>query len=230
MPADPTQSAFPHAVLFDLDGTLVDTLADLAAAINATRADFELPSISPAIAAGYVGRGVGPFVMDALAYGGSGEVVASRPEALSRFRAHYRAVNGTHSALYPGVMDGLRQWREVSRGLAVVTNKGTEFTSPLLERMDLAAFFDLIVCGDTLARRKPDPDPVLYACRELGVGPANTLFIGDSINDALAARAAGVRALAVPYGYHGNTDVHELPVEAVVPDIASAVTWAAANW
>lgn len=230
MSANPPMSAFPRAVLFDLDGTLVDTIADLASAIDATRADFDLTPIGVTIAAGYVGQGIEPFVLDALAHGDGVDVAAIRTEALARFREHYRAVNGVRSVLYPGVADGLHRWREVSRGLAVVTNKSSEFTLPLLRRMQLAKFFDVVVCGDSVERRKPDPESLLYACRKLGVEPENTLFIGDSINDALAARAAGIRALAVPYGYHGTADVHELPVEAVVPDIAAAVAWAASHW
>lgn len=216
-------------MLFDLDGTLIDTIADLAAAVDATRAEFGLAPIGATAAAGYVGHGIGPFVMGALAHGGT-RVAASDDAALARFRVHYRTVNGQRSVLYPGVLDGLGRWRAVVRKLAVVTNKSREFTVPLLDRMHLSAFFDLVVCGDDVARKKPDPEPLAVACRALGVPPAATLFIGDSSNDALAARAAGVRALAVPYGYHGHDDVHALPVAAVVPDIAAAVAWAASHW
>lgn len=221
-------SAWPRAVLFDLDGTLVDTIADLAAALDATRADFGLAPIGATIAAGYVGHGIGPFVTDALAHGGT-DVAALVDDPLTRFRAHYRAVNGRQSVLYPGVMAGLEHWRAVAQKLAVVTNKSREFTVPLLEHMQLAAFFDLVVCGDDVARKKPDPEPLQYACRTLGVAPAATLFIGDSRNDAFAAQAAGIRALAVPYGYHGTDDVTALPVAAVVPDIDAAVVWAASH-
>lgn len=218
--------AWPRAVLFDLDGTLVDTIADLASAIDATRVDFGLTPIGAAVAAGYVGHGIGPFVRDALAHGGT-DVTVPGDTALTRFRAHYRAINGRQSALYPGVHDGLVRWRAVAQKLAVVTNKSREFTVPLLHHMQLAPFFDLVVCGDDVARKKPDPEPLNFACRTLGVAPTATLFIGDSSNDALAAQAAGIRVLAVPYGYHGDDDVRALPVAAVVPDIDAAVTWAA---
>lgn len=221
-------SAWPHAVLFDLDGTLVDTIADLADAIDATRVEFGLAPIGAAIAASYVGHGIGPFVRDALAHGGTGVSVLG-DDALTHFRAHYRAVNGRRSVLYPGVHEGLTRWRAVAQRLAVVTNKSREFTVPLLEHMQLAAFFDLVVCGDDVAHKKPDPEPLNYACRTLGVTPAATLFIGDSRNDAFAAQAAGIRALAVPYGYHGDDDVHALPVAAVVADIDAAVTWTASH-
>lgn len=221
-------ATWPRAVLFDLDGTLVDTIADLADAIDATRAEFGLAPIGATIAAGYVGHGIGPFVHDALAHGGT-DVAALGDDALTHFRAHYRAVNGRHSVLYPGVRDGLTRWRAIAQKLAVVTNKSREFTVPLLEHTQLAPFFDFVVCGDDVSRKKPDPEPLNYACRMLGVTPAATLFIGDSSNDALAAHAAGIRALAVPYGYHGDDDVHALPVAAVVADIDAAATWVASH-
>lgn len=229
MPANPSPAALPRAVLFDLDGTLIDTIPDLASAIDATRTDYGEPPLGKALAAFYVGHGVEAFVTDALAHGGA-VIPATPAEMVKRFRAHYAAVNGDQSVLFPGVLDGLRHWRAAVQALAVVTNKSTEFTLPLLQRMNIAPFFDCVVCGDTLPRRKPDPDPVLHACAQLGIAPAQGLFIGDSSSDALAARAAGMRALAVPYGYHGEGDVHALPVEAVVPTIAAAFTWAGTHW
>lgn len=229
MSANPSPAALPRAVFFDLDGTLVDTIPDLAAAIDATRADYDLAPLGAALAAVYVGHGVESFVVDALAHGGA-VIAATRDEMVKRFRTHYAAVNGAQSVLFPGVLEGLQHWHGAAQALAVVTNKSTEFTRPLLQRMGIVQFFSVIVCGDTLPRRKPDPDPVLHACGQLGVAPADGLFIGDSSSDALAARAAGMRALAVPYGYHGEGDVHALPVEAVVPTIAASFTWAEANW
>lgn len=222
--------AYPDAVLFDLDGTLVDTIPDLADAIDAMRAEFDLPSIGPSVVARYVGRGVESLVTRAFAHGGGPPTAASAERALDIFRQHYRACNGARSRIYPGVIAGLQRWGTAAGRLAVVTNKTAEFTLPLLTRMDLARFFDVVVAGDTCARRKPDPAPLLHACRRLQVEPAAALMIGDSIHDALAAQAAGIRMVAVPYGYHGEVRGEALPVEAVVPSIDASVDWAAAHW
>lgn len=225
-----SKPACPSAVLFDLDGTLVDTIPDLADAIDGMRREFGLPPIGAAVVATCVGRGVESLVARSLAYGGGPVGTTPAARALVAFREHYRSCNGVRSTLYPGVVAGLERWRSVVGRLAVVTNKSAEFTLPLLERMRLARFFDLVVSGDTCARKKPDPEPLLYACRRLRAQPDDVLLIGDSIHDAGAAQAAGVRMVAVPYGYHGDTDVHALPVDAVVPSIVGAADWAAAHW
>lgn len=222
--------AYPAAVLFDLDGTLVDTIPDLADAIDAMRVELGLAPIGPAVVAAYTGRGVESMVARSLAHGGGPATTADAARALDLFRQRYRACNGRHSTPYSGVIEALERWRSKVDRLAIVTNKSAQFTLPLLERMDLARFFGVVVSGDTCARKKPDPAPILYACRQLAVDPADTLMVGDSIHDALAARAASVRAVAVPYGYHGEVGVQALPVEAIVPSIAGALDWAAANW
>lgn len=230
MHAQASAPTYPAAVLFDLDGTLVNTIPDLAHAIDAMRADFALPPIGPAITAGYVGQGVELLVARAITHGGEPTNAVTPARALDSFRRHYREWNGRDAALYPGVSDGLRGWRRAASKLALVTNKSTEFTLPLLDQLDLARYFDAVVCGDTCARKKPAPEPLLYACRRLGVAPGDALMIGDSSNDARAARVAGVRAVAVPYGYHGDASPDALPVAAVVSSIADSVAWAAANW
>src|SRR5690606_24871387 len=127
--------------------------------------------------------------------------------------------NGQRSRLYPGVLAGLDAFREQGMRMGVGTNKGSEFTTPLLRQKALDGYFDIVVCGDTCARKKPDPMPLLHACGLLNVTPAQTLFIGDSINDALAAQAAGMRVLALPYGYNEGNPVQSLPVDAIVGSI-----------
>jgi phosphoglycolate phosphatase len=106
--------------------------------------------------------------------------------------------------------------------MAVITNKPEAFTRPLLEMTALAGYFSVVVSGDELPRGKPDPMSLVWACGRLGVSPADALFIGDSINDALAARAAWCRVFLLPYGYNEGRDVRELDCDAIVPDIASA--------
>src|SRR5690606_29248617 len=127
----------------------------------------------------------------------------------------------------PGVLEGLQAFKDAGYKLAIVTNKPTEFTLPLLERTGIAAFFDGVVCGDTCEQKKPHPMPFLHACSLLGVQPGQALAIGDSVNDALAARAAGIPVLAVPYGYNEGMNVRNLPVDDIVTSIAEAARWAA---
>ena len=215
------------AILFDLDGTLLDTIPDLADAANAMRQDMGLTPIPESVLATYVGKGVEQLVIRTLGHDAPPASVDMVMRGLARYQDHYRALNGQRSHLYPGVLAGLDAFRMQGARLGVVTNKGTEFTGPLLRQKGLDGYFDVVVCGDTCARKKPDPMPLFHACDLLGVTPEQTLFIGDSINDALAARAAGMRVLALPYGYNEGRPVQSLPVDAIVGSIVEAVQWAA---
>lgn len=218
-----------HAVLLDLDGTLLDSVPDLAHAANAMRIELGMPPLREDVIATFVGKGVDNLVRRALA----GSLHDTEPDAdlFARARAsffrHYHLVNGDKAAVFDGVIEGLKALRDQGLKLAVVTNKPTEFTLPLLQRTGLAGFFQEVVCGDTCTRRKPDPDQMLYACERLGVAPAQAVAIGDSVNDALAGRAAGVQVLAVPYGYNEGQDVHSLDVDGIVAGIVEAAQWIA---
>lgn len=214
-------------ILFDLDGTLLDTIPDLASSANAMRQDMGLPPIDQSILATYVGKGVEQLVMRALGHEGTPASVEAVMRGLARYRDHYRQRNGDQSRPYPGVHAGLQAFRAAGVKLAIVTNKDTEFTEPLLRRTGLFGYFDAIVCGDTCEQKKPDPMPLYHACEQLGIRPEQALFIGDSINDALAANAAGMPVLAVPYGYNEGRDVQTLPVNAIVDSIIEAAQWAA---
>lgn len=224
---NPTRRAF-DAALIDLDGTLLDTIPDLAHAANAMRIDLGMAPLREDVVATFVGKGVENLVRRTLA--ASIDAGEPDPERFARAREsfyhHYHLVNGDKSTVYDGVIDGLKAMRELGMALAVVTNKPTEFTQPLLTRTGLAGFFQAVVCGDTCAAKKPDPEPMLHACALLGVTPARTLAIGDSINDAAAARAAGCRVLAVPYGYNEGRDVRSLDVDGIVATLAEAAQWA----
>ncbi len=218
-----------NAVLLDLDGTLLDTIPDLADAANAMRADLGLPVLPQDVVATYVGKGTTVLVARALANNPDHHAPDARDieHGLALFHRHYHHFNGRRAMLYPGVREGLQAFRDAGLKLAIVTNKPTEFTPPLLEQCGLAAFFDAVVCGDTCAEKKPDPMPLLHACHVLGVEPGTALAIGDSINDAQAARAAGITVLAVPYGYNEGQDVRDLDVDAIVASIVDAAHWAA---
>lgn len=218
-----------EAVLLDLDGTLLDTIADLSHATNAMRNDLGLPPLSLDTVASYVGKGSRNLVIRALSDNSAQTLPDENQtdEALALYLDHYRTLNGQHTQIFPGVMEGLRAFRKAGMKMAIVTNKPEEFTHILLIKMGLAHFFDAVVCGDTCARKKPDPMPFLHACEQLGVAPTDALAIGDSINDAQAARAAGITVLAVPYGYNENQDVRTLDVDDIVSSIEEAARWAA---
>lgn len=211
------------AVLLDLDGTLLDTVADLAAATNAMLADLGRPPLALATVAAYVGKGAAVLVHRALGGGLDGRVPEDEFEpAMAAFMRHYDRENGLRAEPYDGVLEGLEAMRAKGLALACVTNKPQRFADALLERCAMARYFELVVGGDALERRKPDPLPMRHAAGRLGVEPARCLAIGDSVNDALAARAAGMPVLAVPYGYNEGRDVRELDVDGIVASLAEA--------
>lgn len=217
------------AVLFDLDGTLLDTIADIADATNAMLADMKRPRLSQAVIRSYVGKGTKVLIARALSNhrDGSGCQPDEIERGMASFSRHYGRLNGDKTILYPGALKGLKDFKKQGSKLAIVTNKSTEFTPPLLERMGIDHFFEHIICGDTCVERKPNPMSMLHACDLLGVKPADTLAIGDSINDARAAQAAKIKVLAVPYGYNEGIDVRTLEVDDIVTSIEAAAQWAA---
>lgn len=210
-----------QSVTFDLDGTLLDTIADLAEACRLMLAELGEPTRSEAEVHGFVGKGMAVLVERCLthAQAPSAETLAA---GIAAFRRHYAEVNGRHARFYPHVLDGLREWRLSGLKLGVVTNKPAEFTEALLERMEIADFFDVVVSGDTTAHKKPHPEPILHACRHLGVAPQRNLHIGDSLNDIHAARAAGSVAYCVPYGYNEGLPVDSADCDALVSDLLAA--------
>lgn len=215
------------AVLLDLDGTMLDSIPDLAHAANGMRVEMGMTPLHEDVISTFVGKGVDNLVRRTLA--GQLDADSADEEVFLQARAsffrHYHLVNGDKAVVYDGVLEGLKSMRDQGLKLAVVTNKPTEFTLPLLQRTGLSNFFTAIVCGDTCERRKPDPDQVLFACEQLGVNPEQAVTIGDSINDALAARAAGTPMLAVPYGYNEGMDVRSLNADAIVNSLVDAAQW-----
>lgn len=197
-----------RAVLVDLDGTMIDTAPDIAAAANATLADLGLEPLDTAQVRSFIGEGIGVLVRRSLGARMSADEIDTKFKvALGNFERHYLATNGRYSSLYPGVFDGLRKMRASGLKLGCVTNKVLRFTEPLLARFALLEMFDTVIGGDSMPVKKPDPAPVLEACRRLGVAPAEAVLIGDSGHDANAARAAGVSFVAVPYGYGGKEEL-----------------------
>ena len=213
------------AVMIDLDGTLLDTVADLAAAVNLMLEKLGRSPLDEALVRNFVGKGIPNLVQRALAGNLQGEIDAALFErALPVYLDCYESVNGKHTLLYPGVREGLDAFRQAGFPLVCVTNKSARFTLPLLRQMQLADYFVLVVSGDTLPKKKPDPLPLTHACKELGIAPRDMLMIGDSLNDAIAARAAGCPVFCVPYGYNEGHDVRQLDVDAIVETLVEAAT------
>jgi phosphoglycolate phosphatase len=204
-----------RAVLIDLDGTLVDSAPDIAAAANRMLAEFGAPPLPPGTVRGFIGNGVPTLVR---------RVLAATPclrdtghdLALAAFDRHYGDCNGRHAAPYPGVLQGLSSLRRLGHPLACVTNKPQVHTLPLLDMMGLSFYFSAVVSGDSAPAMKPDPAPLLDACRRLGVEPAHSVMVGDSEADAAAARAAGMPVYIVRYGYHDKAGLAALRCNAFI--------------
>lgn len=205
----------PRAVLFDLDGTLLDTIADLAAAANLMLAELARPARSLAEIHSFVGKGI-PHLVRRCLTGGTAASEGEIERAVGVFRRHYALVNGASTRIYPGVTELLENLRARGLPLAVVTNKAEAFTLPLLERMAIAHHFDTVVGGDTLAVKKPDPAMLLLACARLGVAAGQALMVGDSANDAFAARNAGMPVLLVSYGYSEGMPVDTIECDGLL--------------
>lgn len=207
-----------QAALIDLDGTLVDTLGDFTVAINAMLADLHLPAVSRDVVEHAVGKGsahlIDSVLKVALALSDTAQaaidLVALNQLGWQHYQRHYRAVNGQHAQVYPGAAEGLQQLQAGGLKLACVTNKPTEFAAALLKAKQLDGFFSHVFGGDSFTEKKPHPMPLLKACEALGTSPAHTLMVGDSRNDAQAARRAGCPVVLVTYGYN-----HGVPLEAM---------------
>lgn len=217
-------------IAFDLDGTLVDSVPDLAVAIDLACRDLALRLPGAAAVRQWVGDGVRRLVKRALTGERDGEPDAILyRRGMELFRRYYRAHLSDHTHLYPGVRAVLDELHASGLRLACVTNKSGEFTAPLLEALDLQRYFGAVVSGDTLAQRKPDPAPLLYAAHTLGVAPAAACMIGDSANDMRAAHAAGFLPLAVSYGYGNAAEVAATGPETLFGSLAELPAWLAAR-
>jgi phosphoglycolate phosphatase len=215
------------AAIVDLDGTMVDTLGDFEVALNLTLADLNLPPVSRAFVEQTVGKGSEHLIRTVLAHQlalpevvGLSNVCSARhvdglfADAWARYQRHYRAINGAHSAIYPGVHEGLTALRDAGVRMACLTNKPLAFAQDLLRVKALDGFFLHVFGGDSFARKKPDPLPLRKTCEALGVAPADTLMLGDSSNDAQAAHAAGCAVVLVTYGYNHGEPIRATPALA----------------
>ena len=212
------------AVLFDLDGTLLDTIPDLHAAACALLRDLGRREPSIEETRSYVGRGMQNLVKRLLA--GSLDIDYDEPapsDAMEIFRAHYQRENGRQASYYPGVIEGLTQLKSDGYKLAIITNKPIGFTRTLLAETKLSEFFEVVVGDDSLPQLKPNPMPLIWTCGRLNVSPDKALFIGDSVNDLKAARAAHCPIFLLPYGYNEGRDVNTLDADAIIPTVLDAL-------
>ncbi|MFC5496332.1 phosphoglycolate phosphatase [Caenimonas terrae] len=206
------------AAILDLDGTMIDTLGDFVVALNRMLDDLRLPGIERPDIERMIGKGSEHLVLSVLAHvGGSPEQF---PSAWDAYQRHYLAVNGQHAAVYPGVVEGLRLLQSRGLKLACLTNKPTNFALPLLAAKGLDGFFEVVFGGDAFERKKPSPLPLLKTCEALPSLPAETLMIGDSSNDAAAARAAACPVVLVTYGYNHGEPVRSVDADGFVDSLA----------
>jgi phosphoglycolate phosphatase len=205
------------AAIVDLDGTMIDTIGDFELALSRALADLELPPVSRDFIERTVGKGSHHLLQSVLTH--LGQPVARIDSLWPRYQHHYLAVNGQASAVYPGVVEGLQSLRAAGLRLACLTNKPGNFARPLLAAKGLAGYFEHVFGGDAFARQKPDPLPLIETCRALGTAPARTLMIGDSANDAQAARAAGCPVVLVRYGYNHGEPVDDIGADGLVDSL-----------
>jgi phosphoglycolate phosphatase len=221
------------AVIVDLDGTMIDTLSDFEIALNLTLADFGYAPVDRNFIEHTIGKGSENLIRKTLEFVQNRPIVqafnaqaaikniainenhtATFDAALARYQHHYLAINGQASKVYAGVVEGLKAWQATGLKMACLTNKPSAFALPLLKLKGLDDYFSHVFGGDAFERKKPDPLPLLKTCEALGTQPARTLMVGDSSNDAQAARAAGCPVVLVTYGYN-----HGQPVSAVDCDM-----------
>ncbi len=205
-------------MMFDLDGTLIETAPEICDAVNDTLVQFDLPVVIQTQVNGWIGHGTRELLIQALAFSGKSQVAAVRASPTlalieAEFDTHYQSRCGTRSHLYPYVREVLEQLRSKGVKLAVVTNKEGRYTKTILDAHQLMPLFDLIVSGDTLPTKKPDPAGILNCLDQFQIGRHHALFVGDSSIDVATARNADVAVWALPYGYNMGQ-----PIEACKPD------------
>ena len=211
-----------RAIAIDLDGTLLDTLPDLAAAANAMLARMGHRPLAAEQVRTMIGGGMAKLVRRALARADGAEPgVRAAARALEVYECCYAEVLGAGTRPFPGVVEGITAFRERGLKVAVITNKLHRFAVLHLDRLGLLPLFDLVVGGDTLPAKKPDPLPLLHTARVFGIDPSALLMLGDSCNDTEAARAAGCPVLVVPWGYSEGVPVHELDADGIVESFAA---------
>lgn len=210
-------------VMIDLDGTLLDTADDLALAANQMLRELGKPELSSETIQSYIGKGIERLIKRTLTGDMEGEPDAALlARAVPIYKNQYAQHLCVNTRPYPGVIDGINSLRKAGFRLACITNKTEIFTLPLLRATNLMDCFEIVLSGDSLPKRKPDPMPLLHICKFFDAQPHEALLIGDSLNDTTAARAAGCHIFCVPYGYNEGRHVRELDCDAIVDTVLDA--------
>jgi len=210
----------PEMILIDVDGTLVDSVPDLAFCVDAMMEQLDRLPHGEAAVRNWVGNGVECLGRRALTGQLDGEPDEADFEyALPIFLALYRENTSRRSHLYPGIRAGLDYLRDAGYPLGCVTNKAAQFTEPLLRDLGVRDYFDIVISGDTLPRKKPDPLPLLHAAEHFGVAPETALMVGDSVSDVKGARAAGFAIVCMSYGYNHGIDICTAEPDAVIDSL-----------
>ena len=207
----------PEMILIDVDGTLVDSVPDLAFCVDEMMKQLDMPVRGEASVRDWVGNGVERLTRRALINQLDGEPDdALFEKAYPIFLELYAENTSKRSTLYPGVREGLEYMRSAGYKMGCVTNKAEQFTLPLLGDLGIQSEFEIIICGDTLEEKKPHPLPLLHAAEFFKTKPENALMLGDSVSDVKAARAAGFQIICMSYGYNHGVDIHDSNPDAVI--------------
>ena len=220
-----------RAVLFDMDGTLVDTLPDIAAAVNAALVELKLHALDPLRIATLIGNG--PRILSRRALDAQESLTAEQRERLVEpllegYARNYAVQAGKLGRVFPGTIEGLRELSAGGYRLGVVTNALQHLAETVLTRFGIAPHLQVVIGGDRVARHKPHPEPLWQACSALDVAPHETLMVGDSINDVAAARAAGCEVVCLPHGYDQGQPVDELGCD-VLAALTALPAWIIAH-
>jgi phosphoglycolate phosphatase len=210
------------AYLFDLDGTLIDSVPDINGALNAALEAAGYPGVDEQLTRNWVGSGSRTLLERALRHSRADALIADEllmARLLTTFIDHYSAHIADNSHPYDGVADALHALHERGARLAIVTNKLEALSRQLLEALGLRDYFDALIGGDTLPQQKPNAEPALHACRMLGCMPNDALFVGDSITDVETARAAGCPVVCLRAGYNHGTKAEQLGADAVIDSL-----------
>ncbi|MCC8536172.1 phosphoglycolate phosphatase [Xanthomonas axonopodis pv. poinsettiicola] len=207
--------AYP-LVIFDLDGTLVDSAPNIAEALNATLQELGLQQFSESTIRSWIGEGVQVLLATALREAGGTHDAETEMPVMMR---HYAASLLHDPQLYPGVAEALHGLRDAGATLALCTNKPSRFIAPLLEHLGIATLFSAVLGGDSLPQRKPDPAPLLQLARQFQLTPQHCLMVGDSGTDAAAANAAGMPLAMVRYGYLRGFDPQTSGAVVLIDDM-----------
>ena len=211
----------PEMILIDVDGTLVDSVPDLAYCVDEMMKQLDMPVHGETKVRDWVGNGVERLTRRALIGQLDGEpddVLFEK--AYPIFLDLYAENTSKRSCLYPGVEEGIAYLEKEGYKLGCVTNKASQFTLPLLKDLGVHDHFEIIICGDTLEKKKPDPMPLLHAAEFFGVKPEKAMMLGDSISDVKASRAAGFQIVCMSYGYNHGVDIREANPDAVIDSMA----------